>query len=406
MSEAMKRIALFLVIVFLLIVGKHLHVQGYIYEKGADSDYYVQYAKHVASHGLAGFRDIVDWYAQSQENRSHPSPARIAYITSVAFFFNVFGPSYSVLVYISYASLLIFLGVCFYYARKLFSEDFAVCFLIVLSSSTLTLGMGSVALSDSMVNLSWGCSVWAFMDFIAQPSRRKAAVLIAFLTLSLLLKESSVLLIGFVVLFSMGVARFLKVKIKTKDVFWICVWPLAITGMIYWTVLGGWGRLYLLGKAIYSTHFIDQVNLYASQFSGGPWFRYFIDFMMLSPVITLMAIGYMGYLILKRSRDWKQMFFLVYFMFIYFCLSCLQHTKVVRFVINLEMVMALFCVSAILEFFKSQIRQDRWGLALVVLIVVSAVSFNSYMGLFASTSLLDPVTYHLAVLQGFIPSMK
>ena len=46
------------------------------------------------------------------------------------------------------------------------------------------------------------------------------------------------------------------------------------------------------------------------------------------------------------------MYFLLYFVYVYRVLSCLAHSKVVRYVVNLEMVMALFAVLMLMEVFK------------------------------------------------------
>lgn len=401
MSVAVYRVMLIFVAVLLLAVGRYLTPESF-HLKGSDEFYYLQYAQHIADNGARGFQDLVQWYAQSEENRYHPSPVRFAYVSLAALLVKIFGPSYSILVCISYASLLAFCAVCFYYARKLISDEFAVCFLLILCSSPLTLGMGCVALSDSFLNLLWGCSVWAFMDYIHKRSPGKMALLIVFLALSILTKESSVLLLGFVTVFIL-LARFFKIPVVYKDLIPICGIPVAIVVLVYLTVLGGFANFSIFVHSLYLTHFVDQANAYALDFSGGPWFRYFVDFMLLSPVVTLIAVGYAGHLLLERSREWKHMFFLTYFAAIYIPLSLLQHTKVVRFVINLEMVLALFCAWAVLEFFKKDIQKEKWGGALLTLLAISAVSFSSFFKLFAVASMLDPITYHLVQIQGFIP---
>ena len=86
---------------------------------------------------------------------------------------------------------------------------------------------------------------------------------------------------------------------------------------------------------------------------------------------------------------------------VYFPLSFLQHTKVVRFVVNLEMLTALFCAWTVFELFKYDIQEDKWGSALLTLLIIAAVSFGSFYRIFAFTSLLDPITYNLAQIQGF-----
>ncbi|MBL8014420.1 MAG: hypothetical protein JNN05_11290, partial [Candidatus Omnitrophica bacterium] len=198
-------------------------------------------------------------------------------------------------------------------------------------------------------------------------------------------------------------AKYFKVPVIRKDLIFLCGIPVILSVLAYLIVLGGPQKFLLLIHSTYKTHFVDQANTYALSFSGGPWFRYFVDFLLLSPVITLMAVGYMGHLIVKHSRNWKQMYFVIYFAMIFMPLSFFQHTKVVRFVINLEMVLALLSAWAILEFFKADLRSHRWLKPAVCTLLIAGISFSSFFKLFAVASMLDPITYHLLNLQGFIP---
>lgn len=395
------RLLMIFSIVLLAAAGRYLAPESF-HLQGSDEYYYLHYAQHVANNGVQGVRDLVDWYAQSAQNRYHPSPARLVYLFLTAFLVKIFGSSYSVLVSLSYLSVIIFCSLSFYYARKLFSKEVGAVFLVLLSSSPLTLGMGCVALSESFLNLLWGCSVWAFMDYIDKRSVPKMALVIAFLTLSVLVKESSILLFFFVIVF-MTAARYFKVPVVIKDLALLCGIPAVLVFFIYLLVLGGPQKVLVLMHATYMTHFVDQANTYALNFSGGPWFRYFVDFLLLSPVMTLAAVGYMGHLILKHSRNWKEVYFLIYFAVIFIPLSFLQHTKVVRFVINLEMVLALLTSWAVLEFFKADIRNDRWLKPALSALLIAGISFRSFFKLFAVASMLDPITYHLMQIQGFIP---
>jgi 4-amino-4-deoxy-L-arabinose transferase-like glycosyltransferase len=274
---------------------------------------------------------------------------------------------------------------------------------MVVASSPLMLGMSRVALNDSMLNLFWGCSVWAFMDLVNKRTTGKLALLVVFLTFSLLIKEASVLLIFFMIVFSLCFARFYKVRVHVRDVAVLSIVPLVITAVVYLLVSGGPGHCMALLHAMYLTHFVDQANPYALKYSAGPWFRYFVDLLMISPVIFLIAAGYAGHLIIRRSRDWKHMCLLIYFASVYLPLSLLQHTKVVRYVINLEMVLAVFCVSGILELFKRHFQEDNLKGALWVLILVCTVSYNLFYDVFVHNGLLDPITFNLAQIQRFIP---
>lgn len=367
----------------------------------SDGQSYLFYARHTADHGFDGVRELVRWYAKSETHRSHPSPARLTYVFLAALLIKIFGESYQVLVGISAVSYLLLGAVCFYYARKLLSRELAACFLFLLSASPLTLGMACMPLSDSLLNLLWACSVWAFMDYVNARSASKMALVVVFVTLSLLAKESSAILLVFMGVFTVF-GSYVKRPLAARDLIVLCGAPVAFVIVTYWIVLGP-GDCSLLVDSLYQTHFVDKANAYAIKYSSGPWFRYFVDLLLLSPVITLMGLGYAGHLILRHSRDWKKMFFVIYFAVVFIPLSLLQHTKVVRFVINLEMVLALFCVWALTDLFAVDIRKGRWVGTAGVIALTAWMSFLSFNRLFIEARLVDPITFHLVHIQGFIP---
>ena len=79
MTPAISRFILIFISVLLIAFSRYLVPEGYHSARSDEHDY-LQYAQYVADHGIQGFRSLVQWYAQSEENRYHPSPARVAYI--------------------------------------------------------------------------------------------------------------------------------------------------------------------------------------------------------------------------------------------------------------------------------------------------------------------------------------
>src|SRR5262249_16884251 len=48
-------------------------------------------------------------------------------------------------------------------------------------------------------------------------------------------------------------------------------------------------------------------NVFAYDFLSGPWYRYLIDFLLVSPLTTLLALAYLGLVALRLRRgEWER----------------------------------------------------------------------------------------------------
>lgn len=371
----------------------------------SDEGYYYHYAQMVAQKGNSAFTDLIGWYAGSDEARKHPTPLRAGYILLAAGLFKIYGPSYSLLALASMAFFLSFLAMCFYYSRRHFGLDIALIFTFFLSVSPLMLGLSRRALLDSPINFLWGSAAWLFLDFLSRRSGWKYAFFILVLCLSITVKEMSVVLIPFFV--SAGLwARWKGMPVKVWEILGIVLIPTLVVLFFYTWVLGGTGPLWLAVQGIARTHFdIRYPNLYAIDFCSGPWFRYLLDFLLLTPVVTLFFIGYCFMLLCERGvGDWKQKYFLGYFIFVYAVLSSLAHSKIVRVAVNLEMVMALFTVFMLTRWLMPCPSHRRKVWLLYAALAIFLFNVDGFLRLFYFSGLLDPITYNLLVLRGFIPA--
>jgi len=371
----------------------------------SDEGYYYHYSNLVVQKGNKAFKELALWYATSNEAHKHPAPLRAGYILLTAGLFKIFGPSYSLLGLVSTASFLLFLAVCFYYSRKHFGWDIALLFTLFLSSSPLMLGLSRRALLDSPINFLWGLAVWLFLDLLSYPALWKYALFILTLCFSITVKEMSVVLIPFFVL--TGVWGCFKGRpVKVWQILGLIFIPAFVVLFFYAWVLGGLEPLRLVAIGVFKTHFdVQHPNPYAVYFCSGPWFRYVLDFLLLIPVVTLLFIGYCFVFVCEREAvDWKQKYFLAYFVFIYAVMNSLVNSKVVRVVVNLEMVMALFAVFMLMRLSMRYPAEKRKMGLLFMAFAIFVVNLDGFLRLFYFSGLLDPISYHLLVLRSFIPS--
>jgi 4-amino-4-deoxy-L-arabinose transferase-like glycosyltransferase len=371
----------------------------------ADEGYYFRYASSVVHNGKPAFSGLISWYASSDKARLHPAPARVGYILLCAFLFKFSEhPSIALLAFISTISFFLFLYICFHYVRKYFDLDTALLTVLLLVSSPLMMGLSRRALVDSPLNLLWALTVWLFLDVLLKQNRFSYFCFLVSLLVAITFKETSLILIPFFVMAGI-LGRRQGAVINIPQILGIIICPLIFMVLFYGWIYGGVGPLKTAVMAIAKTHFSSgQSNPYAINYSSGPWFRYLLDFLLITPVVTLLFIGYTGYLCIQRKAlDFNKTYFLLYFVYVYGVLSCLAHSKVVRFVVNLEMVMGLFAVLMLVEVVKGLHVRKKQFFVFYFAFGIFVYNWFSFMDLFYKPSLLDPISYHLLVLRHFIP---
>lgn len=373
------------------------------YSPASDEGYYYRYAYQVAQEGWEGFQKIIRWYVDHEEARYHPAPTRIGYILFAAVLFKAFGPSYELLGLVSFISFLGFLWVCFYFIKKYFNDAVALCATVLLSSSPLLLAMSRRALIDSMVNLTWALSFWMFLEVISKPNAKRYFLFLLCFTWALFVKESAIVLLFFFLIFLFLSRK--KPLLANRFYFWGMVLIPFMTFMACLVIAaGGLESAISATWAILDTHLDPQhTNFYAIKFSSGPWFRYILDFLLLLPIVILLFLGYFLSLIGVKSKSLVEKYFLTYFIVIFSFFSFLPHTKVVRFVINLETVIVVFAILYIDSVFRRSTVRHAEKLFFLIIILLFIVNWTDFYFIFVRTGLLDPISFHLLQIRGFIP---
>lgn len=374
------------------------------FAKTSDEGYYLAFASFVHKNGIAELPKLAKTYVDKKEARLFPPPTRIGYILMAASWFKLFPATFVSLARLSCFCFVLFLAVSFYFSRKFFGDDTAYIFTLLLSSSPLMMAMGRRALSDMQVNLLWGSAIWLLLDFFEKPSLAKYLIFILVCWFSILVKESSIVLpIFFGVSFCVYKYAYGK-KISGAYLFGIAVLPAALIGATYVIFFKGVSNAVNIVSAVLSTHanLGTQASKYAVLFCTGPWYRYIIDYILLSPVTTLLFIGYFIHKLLMRNIEWKTAYFMAYFTMVFFIFNTLKYAKIVRFVTNLDMVMALFSSLLLFTLFKHEDGRRQISLVFLAAIAIFFLNHVSFIDICVN-GIYDPVTYQLLTVKKLIP---
>ncbi len=395
-STLQYRLVLFLIIAvaITLISSTFRKIQFF---PAADEGYYLKYAVFISEKGLLGFSELFKAYIHNQGNWLFPNPLRVGFIILSAIWLKIFGYAFINLAYLSLFSYVLFLGVSYHFARKYLGESLALLFVILLAFSPIQLAMSRRALLEATVNLFSSLSVWLFWDFLREGKRRTFVLFIAATSASILTKESSSLLvITFLILWLID--KFIyKEKKDSKEFAYILIFPLLAVGLVFW-LLRCLPYLFSTIKIILNS---PGTNAYAIQFGSGPWYRYLIDYMLFSPWVVILAVGFIFHLLLGKEDDKMYAYFALFSLVSFILLNIF--TKNIRYAIVLDMPMRLFSLLMLERIARRIVPQHALKLLSFLVIALAFSDYLNFYDLFVQGGIYDPASFLLLKAKQIIP---
>lgn len=361
------------------------------FEAAADEGYYLRYASYIGEHGIGGFADLFKNYLRDQTDWLYPNPLRAGFIILSSAWLKASGYSFLNLASFSLFSFCVFLVISFYFARKYFYEKIASLFTLLLAFSPLNMAMARRALLDSTFNLFCALSIWLFFDLLKKNSRIKHILFILIYSFTILVKETGVLL-------SLFFALYLIFHKNKKYLLSVTLFPFLIVGSVYIFLAGGASNVVDTIKIILSS---PAHNEYAILFCSGPWFRYIIDYIALSPWVVILSFGFIFWHLSAKDPDETVSYFLLAAVILFFSFNFF--TKNVRYVIMLDAPMRLFSVVMLKKIFETRFPGYAFTLTAISVVAISVFDYLNFYNLFVSGGIYDPVSYWLLMAKHIIP---
>ena len=308
-----------------------------------DEGYYLSYAEVVHQNGLSGFRDSFDLYVSDSRHWIYPNPLRVGYFAVAALWIKIFGVSLVPLAYLSAVCHIGFILAVGIFSYRWFGRARCLMITALIATSPLCLALARRALADSMATFMLALTTGLFIERIRNPASR--AVTIAFpivFALTILVKEHTAFFLVPVLFYTVYDWLMTRRLPTFSSVFVMFGAPLIVVGTIWLIAAGGVTPLLELFSMLLEA---QTTNVYTTDYGSGPWYRYLIDFLVLSPWTTLFGLAY-GVIIIekikRRDAGAAEVFLLFLFAGLVFVLSFL--TKNARFVIIFEFPLRVFAV--------------------------------------------------------------
>ena len=389
---------IFLLIVTLSLSLLSLNLKNITFGAGADEGYYLAYADYISHKGIGGYANLFSSYLGNQKNWLFPNPLRAGFILLSSLFVTIFGSDFFSLTYLSLFSFCIFLFVCFYFTRRYFDQKIAVLLTLLLAFSPLNMAMARRALTESTLNLFSILSIWLFFDLLKHRSNRKYAIFIFVYAFTILVKETAVLLSSVFVVYLVFYKFVFKKRVNLADFLSATLIPFTIVGFIYINLSGGLSRIIDTTRIYLAS---PVTNQYALLFGSGPWFRYIIDYVILSPWVAVFSIGFLFYYLLSKEYDEKIVYFLLVLIVPFLVFNIF--TKNIRYVMVLDMPMRLFSIIILKKLLELRFPKHAFTLLIALVITLSMLDYFNFQNLFLKESIYDPVSFLLLRAKHIIP---
>jgi hypothetical protein len=272
-----------------------------VVERTPDEKIYIHYATYVAGSGIEGGRALVEIYNRDIRLWIYPPPTRLGYIYLVAALMKLSGASADRAA-VSISSIFSIGG--FFVAALLglrFFDRWAVLVgLALLSVSPIELAIARRAWQDSV----WAC-IGEFLFFLcveASISNRPKIWRIWFWAVAayyLTIKGSATVVYGLCTVWLIGSAWLQEGSLR--KCFYLVIMSALVAAASFVALAWCSGGALSVTETIQHSTLARGWNQYGHQFQSGPWYSFFLGFLALSPITTLLSVAGIATMTLPRS---------------------------------------------------------------------------------------------------------
>lgn len=367
---------------------------------GADEGTYYRQAATVLKNGKEGFRLLAERYLNNPIEQESPHPLRTGHIWGSAFMLSL-NDSISTLAIkslIFFGLLLVLSGL---YVRRLFGLESAFIVVVVMAASPLISAMAKRALLDSETLFFAAFSLFAFLDYLRNPTTKRFILFLVVTSLSCCLKETALLILPFYAI-TIVLARFLG---KDDEIGWPRVLmaiflPVMVAGLLHWWSFGDFGLVAELVDTI-----LHSSSSYMEKWGAGPWQQYLMDFILLAPVTTLLAFFFVGNRLVRGCYEKTElllMALLIYLLVIYGFIP-----KNIRFLLLFEFVLRIMAGLYVATIGLKLIQKSEWlkrGGMVALLVLVCLEGYSNFNLFFVQFDIYDPIGYNLQYAANIVPN--
>ena len=355
---------------------------------GFDENLYREYVNGLISNGLSSYPDIVDNYiaVQSKLTGSILPPVRFLYIFSAYAWHQLFGTEalaslHAIASLFSILTLLLAMA----FTWRLKGPAYALGVAALMTVAPTQIHMSQHALVDGFFTFWALLCLWMLWENLRAPHDWRWLVGYSLGLALLVLTKENAFFVFFALLVIIGLNRWLQFGTVTRELL-LCSVVGPLLGFVALVFLAG--GLETL-RTSYQLSVTKNYQLaYAVLTGDGPWHRYLVDLLLVSPVIVILAAGAAW----RLDRAQKPELFLFVFVAASYVLMCnLKYGMNLRYANMWDLPLRVLAFGQIVAF-VAPLQRYRTLILCGVVGLVCALEFRQYLILFVQYPLYELVS--------------
>lgn len=364
---------------------------------GYDEHGYIVFLQQIEKAGVANYDSVVDAYVADQYRRPDAIvPAtRIGFLVPAHLVHQLLQCTrFEALQAVSCIGAILLLGVCAVFAYRAGGTVTMLGLTALVATAPLQIYLSQRALIDGYFAFWAVAAVWLAWENLRHPRNWGWLTAYAFSLAVLVLTKENAAFVVFAIFAVLVLNRFLRLGTMTPHLFVATVVGPAVAVLFLAAMVGGvweWVEFYRMFVAK------SRTNWYSIAAQDGPWYRYIVDFFLMSPVIVALAFGRIFQL---RMSDRVDVFMTVFLGFSLLVMANVTYGMSLRYAAYWDIPLCWLAMSQVMVL-SGRLPQARRAMVTVGLVLaLAAVGLVQYDRFFIEGGIYDPTTSAMARATG------
>jgi 4-amino-4-deoxy-L-arabinose transferase-like glycosyltransferase len=281
-----------------------LHPQPASQQMGFDEGLYRDYANKLARFGLISYPEIIERYREKQQTLTGSilPPVRFLYIFFAYLWHQFFGSEMlSCLKNVSAVFSIFTLLLATLFAGRLGGYRYAIGVGALMAFAPTQLHMSQHALVDGFFTFWATLVLWSLWENLRAPRDWRYLALFTVALTAIVLTKENAFFVWVAVVAILLANHWLKFGTVTRELLLATVIGPFLGVVLLGMLAGGAGPLISTYQLSVSKNYELK---YAILTGDGPWYRYLVDLMLVSPVVLVLAIGSIFNLARSKKTEW------------------------------------------------------------------------------------------------------
>jgi len=386
----------FVALAFVLLVGTFLRLPPSLFQKpdgplrglvalhprlasqqlGFDEGLYRDYTDKLIRFGLISYPEIIERYREKQQTLTGSilPPVRFLYIFFAYLWHEAFGTeTLNCLKTVSSVFSILTLLLAAIFAARLGGRRSALGVAALVAFAPMQLHMSQHALVDGFFTFWAMLVLWSLWENLRSPRNWRWLAFYGVALTAMILTKENAFFVGVAVIALLVANYWLRFGIVTRELLLATIIGPFLGVVILGMLAGGAGALITTYQLSVSKNYELK---YAILTGDGPWHRYLVDLMLVSPVVLLFAIGSVFSLRRTKKAEW---FCLVFIAASYLVMCNIKYGMNLRYANMWDLPLCLLAFSQMVTVIEYVAQRWR-GIALFAVVSLTcALELRNYI---------------------------